>query len=89
MVRRYEDDVRAGDAEQRAEEGERAGGRRRQRATDLEVAPVAVSVRRSPALSLRIRPTVIARMVSARIAPAAVAMAIAVAYEVPVSGPRS
>ena len=47
-----------------------------------EVAPVAVSVRRSPALSLRISPTVIARMPSARRAPAAVAIAIAFAKEV-------
>src|SRR6266542_3553472 len=47
----------------------------------LLVAPVAVRVRRSPALSLRISPTVIARIASARRAPAAVAIAIGFAYE--------
>ena len=76
VVHRREDDVGAGDAEERAEERERAGGGGRQRAADPEVAPVAVRVRRSPALSLRISPTVIARMASARMAPAAVAMAM-------------
>jgi hypothetical protein len=47
----------------------------------LFVAPVAVRVRRSPALSLRISPTVMARIASARRAPAAVAMAIGFAYD--------
>ena len=43
----------------------------------LPVAPVAVRVRRSPAPSLRISPTVMARIASARRAPAPVAMAMA------------
>ena len=71
MVRRCERDVGAGDAEKRAEEGERAGGGRPSTCGgSVRVAPVAVRVRRSPALSLRISPTVMARIASARRAPA-------------------
>ena len=67
VVQGREHDGTGEDAQERAEQRQRAGGGRRDRAPDAEVAPVATRVRRSPALSLRIRPTVIARMASARI----------------------
>ena len=73
MVSRCEREIGAGDAEQRAEEGEHAGGGGRQRPADPARGLVAVSVRRSPALSPRISPTVMARIPSARRTPAAVA----------------
>ena len=76
VVQRGEGDVGAGDAEQRAEEGDRSGGGAVSERRIPAVAPVAVRVRRSPALSLRISPTLRARMASARTAPAAVAMVL-------------
>ena len=66
-----------------ARRGRRVRRRWRQSACGVSalVAPVAVRVRRSPPLSLRISPTVIARIASARSAPAPVAIAIGVANE--------
>ena len=83
MVSRCEREIGAGDAEQRAEEGEHAGGGGRQRPAD----PARGSgrrqrVRRSPALSPRISPTVMARIPRPGGAPAAVAIAMGVAREV-------
>ena len=71
---RRERDVRTRDAEDRAEHGKRARGDRADAATSRSMSrPVAVSVRSSPADSLRMRPTVIARMTSASSIPAAIA----------------
>ena len=82
MIRRHQDDVRTRDAEKRAQERERAGCGRSQRAADPCGRPGRGQGAEVPTLSLRINPTVIARIASASRAPAAVAIAIGVASEV-------